>query len=125
MPRLRHVLGAAVVALALLPAATADASYRTCKSADLRYPFQPGGPKTFGVFRLKITGGTCTTAHRVAKAWMTKFEADLREPGPLKLPRKIEGFTFTTLAPNAAQTYRLRGRKQSTTLRFDYAVPNG
>jgi hypothetical protein len=123
--RIRHVLVAAAVGLALLAPATAGAKPLTCKSADLRYPFQPGGPKTFGVFKLRITGGTCATAHRIAKAWMTKFEADLRKPGPVKLPKKIAGFTFTTLAPNAAQTYRERGRRQSTTIRFDYVVPNG
>jgi hypothetical protein len=82
-PRLRHSIAAAAAALALLPAAPPDAKSRTCKSADLRYPFQPGGPKDFGVFRLKITNGTCTTAHRVAKHWMTRFEANIRKPGPL------------------------------------------
>jgi hypothetical protein len=37
----------------------------------------------------------------------------------------VASFTFTTLAPNAAQTYRERGRKRSKTIRFDYRVPNG
>jgi hypothetical protein len=113
-------------AAALLPAAVADAaSPRTCTSADLRYPFRPGGPKDFGVFKLRITGGRCATAHRVAKAWMKAFEARLRGPGRLRLPKSVEGFRFTTLAPNAAQTYRERGRRRSTTIRFDYRVPNG
>src|SRR3954451_18538399 len=103
--RLRHALAPAAVALALLPAAAAEAKPATCKSADLRYPFEAGGPKTFGVFHLRITHGRCTTAHRVAKAWMTTFEARLRKPGKLKLPRTVEGFTFTSLPPTAAQTY--------------------
>ena len=95
-----------------------------CKSADLRYPFEAGGPKTFGVFRLRVIGGTCTTAHRVAKTWMTRFEADLRR-GRVKLPRSVLGFAFETLPPNAAQTYNERGTRRTTIIRFDYRVPNG
>jgi hypothetical protein len=116
-----RLLAATLAALAALAlsAAPADAKYRTCQSSDLRYPFQPGGPKTFGVFRLKIERGACTTAHRVAKRWKARFEVKF------KLPREVAGFTFTTLPPNAAQTYRLRGRKGRTTLRFNYVVPNG
>ena len=102
--RIRHALALTAVGLAFIPAATADAKTSTCKSADLRYPFQEGGPKTFGVFRLRVTGGTCTTAHRVAKAWMTKFEANL-DIGSAKRPRSVAGFTFTDSAPNAAQTH--------------------
>lgn len=119
-------LAAVATAVALIPPpATADARpTRTCKSADLRYPFQAGGPRTFGVFRLRITGGSCATAHRVAKAWMTRFEKALRA-GRLKLPRSIDGFTFTTLQAREPQTYRERGRKGTTTIRFDYRVPNG
>jgi hypothetical protein len=110
---------------ALLPYAVADARPTlTCKSVDLRYPFRPGGPKTFGVFKLRITGGNCGTAHRVAKAWMERFEANVRA-GRVKLPRSVAGFTFTTLPANAAQTYRERGRRRTTTTRFDYRVPNG
>jgi hypothetical protein len=60
----------------------------------------------------------------VAKAWMNTFEGDLLR-GHLRLPRSVAGFTFTTLAPNAAQTYRERGRRRATTIRFDYRVPNG
>jgi hypothetical protein len=123
--RTRQLLAATAVALAFVPAAAADAKPVTCKSADLRYPFQEGGPRTFGVFHLRITGGTCTTAHRVAKAWMTKFEADLQKAGPVKLPRKIEGFTFTSLPATAAQTYRMRGVKTTKRINFDYVVPNG
>jgi hypothetical protein len=114
-----------VTAVALLPAAAADAAPAVrCESADLRYSFEPGGPKTFGVFKLRITDGTCGRAHRVARAWMAEFELNVLL-GHVKLPRAVAGFTFTTLPPNAAQTYRLRGRKGTTTLRFDYRVPNG
>ena len=123
--RLSRLLVAPIVALALLPVASADAKTRTCKSADLRYPFQPGGPKDFGVFRLKATGATCASAHSVAKAWMTRFEANLRRAGKLQLPHQVKGYTFKTLPPNAAQTYRLRGTDGARTLRFDYVVPNG
>jgi hypothetical protein len=109
----------------LLPAAAADARpTHRCRSADLRYPFEAGGPNTFGVFKLRITHGRCATAHRVAKAWMSRFEANLRA-GHVRLPRHVAGFTFTSLPPNAAQTYRERGRKRTKTIRFDYRVPNG
>jgi hypothetical protein len=119
-------LCAAALVIAALPAA-ADAGStpaRHCKSADLRYPFQPGGPNDFGVFRLQITGGKCATAHRVAKSWMNRFEANLRD-GEVKLPRHVRGFTFKTLPATAAQTYRERGRKGTKTIRFNYRVPNG
>src|SRR3954449_6466101 len=66
----RPVLPIAVAVL-LLGAAAADA--RTCRSADLRYPFMAGGAKTFGVFKLRIDGGSCPTAHSVAKTWMRRF----------------------------------------------------
>ena len=123
--RSRYALATFAVAVLLVPAAPADAATVRCKSADLRYPFQPGGPKTFGVFRLRITGGTCPTAHRIAKAWMTRFEATIREERRVELPRRVQGFTFTSLPPNAAQTYRLRGVRRSTRINFDYLVPNG
>ena len=114
-----------VIVAALLPAAVADAAATLrCKSADLRYPFEPGGPKTFGVFKLRITDGTCRKAHRVANAWMAEFELNILH-GHVKLPRRVAGFSFKTLPPNAAQTYRERGRKGTTTIRFDYVVPNG
>jgi hypothetical protein len=115
----RRVLLPAVLALALLPAATAHAKPRTCKSADLRYPFQEGGPKTFGVFKLTIEGGSCTTAHRVAKAWKDAFEVKY------KVPKTVAGFAFKTLKPTEAQSYNERGRKGATTIRFVYRVPNG
>jgi hypothetical protein len=126
MARLRTYAAAVVLAIAVaLSAATvAEAKPKRCKAADLRYPFQPGGPKTFGVFRLKITNGKCTTAHRVAKAWMEQFETSLSQ-GEVKLPRNVGGFAFETLPANAAQTYRERGRKRHKTIRFDYRVPNG
>ena len=114
----RAILPTALL-LALLPAATADAKPRTCKSADLRYPFQEGGPKSFGVFKLTVEGGSCTTAHRVAKAWKDKFEV------AYKVPRTVAGFTFKTLKPTEAQSYNERGRKGATTIRFVYRVPNG
>jgi len=121
----RIVCVAGIVLLALLAAATAAAAAPTrCKSADLRYPFQPGGPKTFGVFKLQITNGTCRKAHRVARTWMAEFELELIL-GRVRLPRNVAGFRFTSLPPDAAQTYRLRGRRDATTIRFDYVVPNG
>jgi hypothetical protein len=113
-----------VAVVALLPAAVAHAAPKHCKSADLRYPFEPGGPKTFGVFKLRITDGTCRKAHRVANEWMAEFELNILH-GHVKLPHRVAGFTFETLPPNAAQTYRERGRKGTTTIRFNYVVPNG
>src|SRR4051812_40154645 len=120
--RLRLPCAALLALLAAYGSGAADARpTRICSSADLRYPFMTGGPKTFGVFKLTITGGTCPTGHRVAKAWMTKFEGNLRA-GRVKLPRSVEGFRFTTLPATAAQTYRERGRKRSASIRFDYVV---
>jgi hypothetical protein len=119
------LLTAALVLLLPVALAGAAPATRTCRSADLRYPFEPGGPRTFGVFNLRVTGGTCTTAHRVARSWMRAFEKRLRGPGRLRLPRSVAGFRFTTLPAKAAQTYRERGRRRSTTIRFDYVVPNG
>jgi hypothetical protein len=119
----RLLIAAVLVALAvLLPAAAADA--RGCKSADLRYPFTTGGPKDFGVFKLRIAGGGCAAAHRVAKIWMRRFERNLRA-GHVKLPRSVRGFTFKTLRPTEAQSYNERGRRGATTIRFIYRVPNG
>ena len=128
-PSLRIRLAVCLVAVAAdLGSSSAVAQASTthrCKSADLRYPFEPGGPKTFGVFRLRITGGRCATAHRVAKIWMEKLEASIHGSGPLKVPRSAGGFAFKTLRPNAAQTYNERGRRARKTIRFDYVVPNG
>ena len=45
MRRVTALALATVMALVLAPAAHAAPAVR-CKSADLRYPFQPGGPKT-------------------------------------------------------------------------------
>jgi hypothetical protein len=127
--RIRPAICAAAVVVTTIAAsapavASAATSYTRCKSADLRYPFQPGGPNDFGVFRLKVVSGSCTTAHRVAKKWMRRFEANLRA-GHVKLPRSVEGFAFESLPPNEAQTYRLRGRRDATTIHFSYRVPNG
>jgi hypothetical protein len=122
MVRMSLVL--AVLALVLIPAAAAQAKPTRCASADLRYPFEEGGPNTFGVFKLRVTHGSCTTAHRVAKKWMTRFERNLRA-GKVKLPKNVEGFAFKTLKADQAQSYNERGRKDGTTIRFEYVVPNG
>jgi|tagenome__1003787_1003787.scaffolds.fasta_scaffold19093193_1 hypothetical protein len=113
-------------AAALLPAAAANArTVRTCKSSDLRYAFMPGQPKFFGVHKLRITGGRCATAHRVAKRWMKRFEAGIKQPGPLRLPKHVRGFTFKQVPVKASQTFGLRGTRGRTVIRFNYVVPNG
>lgn len=117
------VIAAAAAALPG-PAAANSLAFKHCRSADLRYPFTEGGPNTFGVFRLRIEGGRCRTAHRVAKDWMERFEADL-DAGREKLPKLVDGFTFRTLRATEAQTFRERGRRGAKTIRFDYVVPNG
>ena len=125
--KLRVLLTTAVIAVAGLATAPGPASAgaaRMCRSADLRYPFEPGGDNTFGVFRLRVDGGSCATAHRVAQRWMRRFEASIRT-GDGKLPKRVAGFTFTTLRTHAAQTFAERGRRGGTTIRFDYVVPNG
>ena len=114
---MRTLLPALALTLAL--AAPAQAATTTCSSKDLRYPFQPGGPKTFGVFHLRVTNGSCATAHKAAKAYKVKFEKHY------KVPKSAGGFTWTELPPTAAQTYRLRGVKGKTRVNFDYVVPNG
>jgi hypothetical protein len=116
---LHRALLPTALALSLLAAATAQAKPKTCKSADLRYPFEPGGPKTFGVFKLTVEGGSCGTAHSVAKAWKQAFEVKF------KVPKSVKGFAFKTLKPTEAQSYNERGRKGATTIRFVYRVPNG
>src|SRR3954462_6414419 len=128
MRRTPLVLSAAVLLaalVALLPAAVANAKTRTCNSSDLRYAFMPGQPKFFGVHKLRVTGGRCAGAHRVAKAWMKRFEANIKRPGPLKLPRHVRGFTFKQVPVKAAQTFGLRGTRGRTVIRFNYVVPNG
>jgi hypothetical protein len=50
----RLLVIAAVLTSTLVPAPATAAAPTPCKAADLRYPFQPGGPKTFGVLRLTI-----------------------------------------------------------------------
>ena len=114
----------ATAALAAALPASSSAAPRTCSSSDLRYPFQAGGPKTFGVFKLTVEGGGCATAHRVAKRWMTLFEANI-DRGSTRLPKSAAGFTFKTLPAQEAQEYRERGRRGSVTVRFVYRVPNG
>jgi hypothetical protein len=114
---------ALLAALAAVPAAEAAAASepQRCPAADLRYGIQEGMPRYFGVWRLKITGGSCAAAHRVAKAWQRRFE----QSPTATVPRTVRGFRFRQLPPNAAQTYRLRGTRGATVLRFDYVVPNG
>jgi hypothetical protein len=121
-----HTITIILLALAAsLPAtAGAAAAVHVCKSSDLRYSFSQGGPKDFGVFKLRISGGTCSTAHRVAKSWMTKFERNLHN-GSDKRPHKARGFAFTELPVKEAQTFRERGRRDATTITFKYRVPNG
>ncbi len=114
-------LSASFAALPSTSSAADEPKTIRCPSADLRYPFQEGMPNHFGVWRLKVTGGTCATAHRVAKTWQRRFEAS----PTARLPRTVRGFRFRQLPPNAAQTYRLRGRRDATVVRFDYMVPNG
>jgi hypothetical protein len=119
-----NLVPAALAALLLTPAAAEATPTKVCKSADMRYPFEPGGPKTFGVFRLTITGAGCKIARPVARRWMDRFEGNLQD-GRVKLPKRVRGFRFKQLPPNEAQTYRLRGRREGASIRFDYVVPNG
>jgi len=112
-----------LAAAAVLGAGPAAAATK-CRSSDMRYPFQMGGPKDFGVFALRITNGTCTTARRIARMWMKDFE-DAIDAGRVRLPKHEGGFTFKTLRATEAQTYRERGTKGSTTITFKYRVPNG
>ena len=113
-----------VVTCTLAAAKAAATPLRSCSSADLRFPFQPGGPRTFGVFELRIAGGPCATAHRVAAAWMKRFEAAFRA-GRTVVPRSAAGFRFTTLPAHEAQEFRERGQSGKTTIWFDYRIPNG
>ena len=126
MPRyFKFFLAALLVTVCLLPStALAGSSPRRCPSADLRYPFEPGGPRTFGVFGLRVASGSCSTAHRVAKAWMRRFETAFRA-GHLRLPRSVDGFSFMTLPAHEAQAFRERGRMGTTTIWFEYRIPNG
>jgi hypothetical protein len=117
-------LAAAVAGLALVAAAPAEAKAVSCKSSDLQFPFMPGGPKFFGVHKLKVTGGTCATAHRVAKDWKRRFQANLNK-GSEKLPKHVDGFTFSQVEVHAAQTFGMKGVRNRTTVRFNYVVPNG
>lgn len=118
-------IAAVLISACLLPAtAAAAASPRTCRSSDLRYPFQPGGPRTFGVFELAVAHGSCATAHAVAKAWMARFETAFRA-GHLTMPRSVDGFRFKTLPAHEAQAFRERGQMGATTVSFLYRIPNG
>jgi hypothetical protein len=120
-------LAAAAISLALsAPAASAHPAAATlkCKSSDLRFPFRKGGPNDFGVFKLRVAGGTCATAHKVAKAWKKQFQAAFNS-GHLKVPTAVDGYAFKQLPAHAAQTYSEQGKKAGTTITFDYVVPNG
>ena len=55
---------------------------------------------------------------------MSRFEASFRT-GQIKLPKSVDGFSFTNLPVHAAQTISEQGRKSRMTIRFDYIVPNG
>jgi hypothetical protein len=121
-PVTRRLLLLAVLA-AGLSAAPAGAG-PVCTSADLRYPFQPGGPKAFGVFGLKIDGGSCTTAHRVAKAWMKAYEANIARGNETR-PRSAAGFRFTTVPNHKVQELSERGTRGAVTVRFAYRIPSG
>lgn len=127
MSHVFRALTAVALITACLLAATASAapSAHRCTSADLRYPFMPGGPRTFGVFKLRIANGQCATAHRVAQEWMRRFEASFRGAGPLRVPRRVEGFSFRTLPIAEVQAFPERGEKGATTIWFDYRIPNG
>jgi len=123
---LRRLLVSSVVVASVLTPASASASAGSatpvrCAAADLRYPFHAGLPDDFGVWRLRVTGGPCVIARAVARAWQRRFE---RSP-TARLPRTVLGFRFRELPPNAAQTYRVRGTRGATVVRFDYVVPNG
>jgi hypothetical protein len=121
----RRALNAAVLALAAAGLSAVPAAARpVCTSADLRYPFQPGGPKAFGVFQLTIDGGSCATAHRVAKAWARAYEANVAM-GSETRPRSAAGFRFTTLPNRAVQELSERGRRGAVTVRFAYRIPSG
>src|SRR4051794_32640466 len=122
-PTILRSAAALTVAAALLVPGSAAAAVG-CRSSDLRYPFQKGGPKDFGVFRLTIANASCATARSAAKAWKHDFEAALKA-GRVRLPKHEGGFTFKTLKATEAQTYRERGTKGSAVIRFDYRVPNG
>jgi hypothetical protein len=126
MPQTLKALAALLLVTACLPAAAVASAptARNCNSSDLRYPFEPGGPREFGVFKLRVSHGRCTAAHHAAATWMTRFEAAFRA-GHVVLPRSVAGFRFTTLPAHVAQTYRERGRARSTTIWFDYRIPNG
>jgi hypothetical protein len=125
MPRpIKIIFSALLIAACLLPATAAAASPRSCLSADLRYPFQPGGARTFGVFELATTHGSCATAHAVAKAWMSRFETAFRA-GHESMPRSVDGFRFKTLPAREAQAFRERGVMGARTISFLYRIPNG
>jgi hypothetical protein len=48
----------------------------------------PVAAASSGVFRLRIVGGRCATAHKVATDWMARFEANIRA-GHIRLPKSV------------------------------------
>jgi len=129
MPRSAKLFIATLLLTAcLLPGtAAATSAPRSCHSADLHYPadlFAPNGPRIFGVFGLRIAHGPCTTAHHVAQDWMRRFETAFRA-GRTIVPRSVDGFRFKTLPAHEAQEFRERGQMGTTTIWFDYRIPNG
>src|SRR3974390_3069538 len=87
--------------------------------------YGPGGSAVVPrPFELRVAAARCVTAHQVAQAWRTRFEAAFRA-SHVRLPRSVDGFTFTTLPAHVAQTYRERGQRQTTTIWFEYRIPNG
>jgi len=108
----------AAMAVALTAVAPASAAPTACKSSDLRYSFNPGGPKTFGVFNLRQTATTCKVARYVAKEFGRKYESTG------KLPKRAGGFAIFgyTSGPQQVTIKATAGRK---VVRFRYVVANG
>ncbi len=123
---MRLLLPALAILAVLAVAPAAEAKTRSCASADLRYPFEPGGPKTFGVFKLRVTGAPCMTAHHAAHAWMAEFEASLRGDGAA---RDAEHGRRVPLEASCRRTPRrpiaCAAPRAKTRVTFDYVVPNG
>jgi hypothetical protein len=55
---------------------------------------------------------------------MGRSESELRA-GRVRHPRNVSGFASLELPAKAGQTYRLRGRRGATSIRFDYVVSKG
>jgi hypothetical protein len=83
-----------IAAVSLVAVADARPALR-CTSAGLRYPFTPGGPKDFGVFKLRITRGTCTTAcpERLTGARTSRDRRAANRPAGAAAARRPDGRT--------------------------------